>query len=221
MIATVDDLERIAADDQCRCAGAEGLAARTVRREGAGAEIRQACARHRKGPRVGDRARITMPADRLHLRSRAAFRTASRATASPSKTLMRGCAIPAIRRSRDAEVLGYLNAENAYFESGDGAASRADRHHLRRDERPREGRRFQRAAEGRRLPSTGMPSMPAADYREMVPAAGRRRRRCRDPRTSRNSRKATIISGSAAPPSARMRACSPMPPTPTAPSASC
>ena len=49
--------------------------------------------------------------------SRAACRTASRIMASPSKTLTPGCAIPAIPQVNDPDVLGYLNAENAYFEA--------------------------------------------------------------------------------------------------------
>ena len=63
------------------------------------------------------------------------------------------------------------------FRSGDEAASEADRHAVRRDEGPGEGRRCERAAKGRRIrllaclrPRRGIP--------QVVPAAGRRRRRC-------------------------------------------
>ena len=51
VIATVDDLEQIAADDAGRRRRAARLAPRTVRRGRAVAEARQAGARDRKGPR--------------------------------------------------------------------------------------------------------------------------------------------------------------------------
>ena len=106
------------------------------------------------------------------------------------------------------------------FRKRDGAASQAGRHHLRRAERPGEGRRFQRAAEERRLTATGSPSMPAAITRNGTGGrlqAGRRR----DPERAGTRQGPRILSGSAALPSVPMRACSPMPPTPTAPNASC
>ena len=61
VIATVDDLERIAADDERRRAGAHRLAARIVRRQGAGAQARQAGARDREGPRGDGGARLSSP----------------------------------------------------------------------------------------------------------------------------------------------------------------
>ena len=51
VIATVDDLDQIAADDQRRRRRPAWLAPRIVRRSGAGAETRQAGARDRKRPR--------------------------------------------------------------------------------------------------------------------------------------------------------------------------
>ena len=51
VIATVDDLDRIAADDDGRRAGVARLAARAVRREGDRAQARQACAGGGERPR--------------------------------------------------------------------------------------------------------------------------------------------------------------------------
>ena len=51
VIATVDDLEQIAGERRGRRAGAEGLAARNVRREGDRAQARAARARGREAPR--------------------------------------------------------------------------------------------------------------------------------------------------------------------------
>ena len=57
VIATVDDLEQIAADDTCRRRRAARLAPRTVRRSRAGAQARPAGARDRKRPRGQGRPR--------------------------------------------------------------------------------------------------------------------------------------------------------------------
>ena len=56
VIATVDDLERIAADDDAGRSGAHRVAARTVRREGACPQARQAGARDREGTGGAGRA---------------------------------------------------------------------------------------------------------------------------------------------------------------------
>ena len=58
VIATVDDLERIAADDPAEVPALQRLAPRTVRRQGARAQTRQARARHREGPRRDGRAPV-------------------------------------------------------------------------------------------------------------------------------------------------------------------
>ena len=61
VIATVDDLEAIASRRQGRRAGAVRLAARTVRRNGAQAEVRQDRARRQAEPRGGDRQGLSLP----------------------------------------------------------------------------------------------------------------------------------------------------------------
>jgi len=59
VIATVDDLDRIASDDKRRRAGVARLASRAVRREGARAQARQARARGRAEPRESRSNRTT------------------------------------------------------------------------------------------------------------------------------------------------------------------
>ena len=59
VIATVDDLDRIAASDNADVPALSGWRRGTVRRQGAGAQARQARARHRKGPRRDCRARLS------------------------------------------------------------------------------------------------------------------------------------------------------------------
>ena len=54
VIATVDDLDRIAADDKADVPALHGWRRRAFRRKGAGAQARQALACDRTGPRGGD-----------------------------------------------------------------------------------------------------------------------------------------------------------------------
>ncbi len=58
VIATVDDLDRIAADDEADVPALARLAARAVRREGARAQAGPALARDRERPRGGGGARV-------------------------------------------------------------------------------------------------------------------------------------------------------------------
>ena len=72
VIATVDDLERIASDDAADVPALCRLAARSVRREGARAQARAAVARDRERPRRGAGAGSPLPAQALSgLRSHA------------------------------------------------------------------------------------------------------------------------------------------------------
>ena len=60
VIATVDELDRIAADDDADVPALKGLAARIVRRQGARAQARQAGARGRKRPRRGGGQKLAL-----------------------------------------------------------------------------------------------------------------------------------------------------------------
>ena len=125
---------------------------------------------------------------------------------------------PAYPEVNDPDVLGYLKAENTYFEAA---------------MKPHRGLIDTLFAEMKGRVKDDDASVPQKDgafvYWNAFDPGGEYRKWYRRPArggprpsssTNRHSRKVTSISGSAATPSARMAACSPMPSIPTVPNAS-